>query len=121
MNDCDPDALLGPTEYLDLVALNESQAREEFLSFVLRERVDRVKRQGEVERSLFQEPNFPGLLSRTQPRSSSWNEVKGVEVLYVYAPQDEGGLIQLDVHLAALKRVGRIATWHKQNIHTSIE
>ncbi len=48
----------------------------------------------------------------TQP---TWQPI---ELFYSYAqnPQDEGLLTQLDTHLAALKRAGSIATWHRQDI-----
>src|SRR5438046_2711917 len=46
-----------------------------------------------------------------------------IELFYSYAqnPQDEGLLTQLDTHLAALKRAGSIATWHKQDIRAGSE
>src|SRR3954454_20248291 len=39
-----------------------------------------------------------------------------IELFYVYAHKDKRIRARLDIHLAPLKREGRITTWHDQEI-----
>src|SRR5579883_2976705 len=42
--------------------------------------------------------------------------VRGVTIFYCYAPEDEKHLRELEKHMGALKRLGKVTTWHDRHI-----